>query len=84
MQLVFVLHCNINTLSARKKNICCSFFSLGLQKLKFMTEVIKRKDGRGRKPLPAKERKVFLRVGVKEKNRKHVAKLLAEIGKEFG
>ena len=49
-----------------------------------MTEVIKRKDGRGRKPLPAKERKVFLRVGVKEKNRKHVTKLLAEIGKEFG
>lgn len=44
----------------------------------------KRKDGRGRKPLPAGERLIFLRVGVKEKNKKKVEKLLISIGKEFG
>lgn len=47
------------------------------------TEVIKRKDGRGRKPLPAMERKVFLRCGVKRKHKKEVEKLLSEISKQY-
>lgn len=46
-------------------------------------EVTKPKDPRGRKALPAKERKVFLRCGVKVKNRKVVEKLLAEISKQY-
>lgn len=44
---------------------------------------VKKKDPRGRKALPVGERKIFLRCGVKKKNKKHVEKLLAEISKEF-
>lgn len=47
-----------------------------------MTE-IKKKDGRGRKPMLVGDRKVFLRCGIKRKHKKEVEKLLIEISKQF-
>lgn len=43
----------------------------------------KKKDPRGRKPIPAGERKVFLRAGVKAKHRKEVQALIDNLVKKY-
>ena len=44
---------------------------------------IKKKDPRGRKPIPAGERKVFLRAGVKAKHIKVVQALIDKLVKPY-
>ena len=43
----------------------------------------KKKDSRGRKPIPAGERKVFLRVGVKAKYKKEAQYAINEVAKKY-